>query len=84
MTKHKYSIHQYIVFIQILCSYKDNYQYSKEIDSIIDNVRNDIKPYLYDVIYEGNDTEIINELENVKSSLIQLLQKIKPDHFAFN
>ena len=80
----KYSIHRYIVFIQILCSYRDNYQYSKELDSIIDNVRNDIKQYLYDVIYEGNDTEIIDELENIKSSLIQLLQKIRPDHYAFN
>ena len=80
----KYSIHQYIVFIQILCSYRDNYQYSKELDSIIDNVRNDIKQYLYDENYEGNDTEIIDELENIRINLIQLLQKIRPDHFAFN
>ena len=77
MTNHKYSIHQYIVFIQNLCSYRDNYQYSKEIDSIIENVRNDIKPYLFSDPYEGNNEEIINELENIKSSLIQLLQKIK-------
>ena len=80
----KYSIHQYIVFIQILCSYRDNYQYSKELDSIIDNVRNGIKPYLFGDSYKANDTEIIDELENIKSSLIQLLQKIRPDHFAFN
>jgi hypothetical protein len=77
MTNHKYSIHQYIVFIQNLCSYRDNYQYSKEIDSIIENVRNDIKPYLFSDPYEGNNEEIINELENIKSSLIQLLEKIK-------
>jgi len=77
MTNHKYSIHQYIVFIQNLCSYRDNYQYSKEIDSIIENVRNDVKPYLFSDPYEGNNEEIINELENIKSSLIQLLQKIK-------
>ena len=80
----KYSIHQYIVFIHILCSYKYNYQYSKEIDSIIDNVRNDIKPYLFDDIYEGNDTKIIDELENIKLNLVKLLKKIRPDHFAFN
>jgi len=77
MTNQKYSIHQYIVFIQNLCSYRDNYQYSKEIDSIIENVRNDIKPYLFSDPYEGNNEEIINELENIKSSLIQLLEKIK-------
>ncbi len=77
MTNHKHSIHQYIVFIQNLCSYRDNYQYSKEIDSIIENVRNDVKPYLFGDPYEGNNEEIINELENIKSSLIQLLQKIK-------
>lgn len=77
MTNYKYSIHQYIVFIQNLCSYRDNYQYSKEIDSIIKNVRNDVKPYLFSDPYEGNNEEIINELENIKSSLIQLLQKIK-------
>ena len=80
----KYSIHRYIVFIQILCSYRDNYQYSKEIDSIIDNVRNDIKQYLYDVIYEVNDTEIIDELKNIRINLILLLKKIRPDHYAFN
>ncbi len=77
MTKYKYTIHHYIVFIQNLCSYRDNYQYSKEIDSIIENVRNDVKPYLFGDPYEGNNEEIINELENIKSSLIQLLQKIK-------
>ena len=80
----KYSINQYIVFIQILCSYRDNYQYSKELDSIIDNVRNDIKQYLYDENYEDNDTEIIDELKNIRINLIQLLKKIRPDHFAFN
>ena len=80
----KYSIHQYIVFIQILCSYRDNYQYSKEIDSIIDNVGNDIKPYLFGDNYEGNDTKIIDELEIIRLDLINLLKKIRPDHFAFN
>jgi hypothetical protein len=80
----KYSIHRYIVFIQILCSYRDNYQYSKELDSIIDNVRNDIKPYLFGDSYKGNDTEIIDQLANIQINLIKLLKKIRPDHFAFN
>jgi hypothetical protein len=43
----------------------------------VKNVRNDIKPYLFSDPYEGNNEEIINELENIKSSLIQLLEKIK-------
>jgi hypothetical protein len=80
----KYSIHRYIVFIQILCSYRDNYQYSKTLDSIIDNVRNDIKPYLYGENYVDNDIEIIDELKNIRINLILLLKKIRPDHFAFN
>jgi hypothetical protein len=38
------------------CSYRDNYQYSKILHSIIDNVRNDIKPYLFSDSYKGNNT----------------------------
>lgn len=75
----KYSIHHYIVFIQNLCSYKENYQYSKEIDSIIENVDNNIKPYLFGENYEGHDVEIINNLEIIRNNLIKLLKKIRPE-----
>jgi hypothetical protein len=80
----KFSIHQYIVFIQNLCAYKDNYQYSREIDLIISNVPNNIEPYLFGETYNGNNPEIITELDNIMNNLVKLLKKIKPNNTYCN